>query len=166
MFSPLSMTIDDDAFAGFQIETTANLLAYSKKLINDPFFENRDQYFVNSSWNAVLVLNDFFIESDNFLIIRKLMELNGEDHFLMTYADPYIFTPFYRIPIGLNINKFREIIDEGAQRYSCWYFLGISGTWACISEYDGDSLFAGFDSKYTSQIMPILRDNPDFVKFI
>jgi hypothetical protein len=145
------MKTESDALIEFKIKTTNDLLDKVKGLIKDPFFENREQYFTNPEWYSALVLNDFFIESNNFAILRKLMELNKEEYFLLTYSTPFIFTPFYKIPINFNIDCIRSIIDEEAiQRYSCWYFFSVSGEWACISEYDGDSLFIGFNKKYMS----------------
>ncbi|WP_041258038.1 hypothetical protein [Fibrella aestuarina] len=137
-------------------------------LINDPFYKSEPNYFVNKDWMSVEIANDFFIERHSFAIFQNLMELNKEDYFLATYACPSKMTPYYKIPVDIDINKIREFIDDvdhGLYRYIDWYFISLSMKWAGISVYDGDSLYVGYDRKFAPALQNLVESNQDFVKF-
>ena len=157
--------IIDKVLERFDTQAATNLISTVQELINEPFYENRDNYFVSQDWISVHLYNDFFIEEHNFQLLQKLMDLSNEDYCLLTYAVPRSFTPFYRISNNQKINNIRKAIDDEAERYACWYFLSPTHKWACISEYDGDSIFLGYDSIYKPKMNDLIIHNPDFDKF-
>jgi hypothetical protein len=147
-------------------DSSLNYTHLLKGLVNDPYFEHRDNYFVNKDWISVEVANDFFVEEHNYSILKKLMDIHQEDNFILTYAGFHIGQPFYKLPKNIRINELRDRIGVESNRYACWYFASINGNWAAISEYDDSSLFIGYKKENDLEIRPILMQNNDFVRYL
>lgn len=153
-------------FIKFKIHTRNDYFELACSVIKDPFYKNRDNYFPKRNWYSAHLENDFLIEEHNFSILNKIMLLNHEDYFLLTYGELGKYTEFYRFLIHENLENIRNLIDTESERYYNWYFISPKGDWAAISEYDGSSLFIGYDKKFDAEIRPIVLGNKDFVTYL
>ncbi len=134
------------------------------KLINKFFFKDRTRYFINNSWNVIELSNDYFIESANFSLVKELMKLSNDDDLLFT--DLTIPVAYYKLGIAQDINNLRQFIDEKMLFFYEWYFISPSEKWACISAYDYNSLFVGYDPSFEPQIEKNIQNNPNFIKYL
>lgn len=135
-------------------------------LIRQPFYEFRDDFFVNTEWISIRLWNDYFIEEENFKILDKLMKLNDEDYFYAC-ATGSKKEYFYNTIRNLSdILLARKKLDETYEYTSIWQFVSIKGNWAAISEYDGDSLFIGYNAYVHSKMEPFVQSNPNFDQFL
>ena len=134
-------------------------------LINQFFFKDEASHFINSSWNVIELSNDYFIESLNFSLIKRLMELSNDDYlYLASATSPKM--AYYKLSIKQDINILREFIDKNMLFTDIWYFMSPSEKWACISVYDYDTLFVGYNSEFEPKLKEINFNHTNFVKYL
>ena len=134
------------------------------EVINELFFEDRTKYFNKKNWNIIELSNDYFLESLNFSFIKELMKLSKENYLL--FVCPSKECIYFELSIDQDIDELRKFINDNYLYTMFWYFISPSAEWACIAEYDNETLFVGYNSEFEPKLKEIILNNTNFVKYL
>jgi len=122
------------------------------EIFNHPFTENRSRFFKKQDWDSYQFENEFFIEKPNFDLILHLLEITGNNQFIICSAHSHVNTTFYELKDTIDLEYTRSRIDEKPEWFIMdWYIFDKSKRWGCITEYDKDALYLGVEKGLISK---------------
>jgi len=135
-----------------------------RELINHPFYKNSQKLFVNGDWQIIELENDFFIENENFEVLKQIMVQNGDSYFYVIDASNLDFLPLHKISIDSDIENIRALLSDYQYYTIDWYFISPNKGWACVSISDDSVLYVGF--KKDEKIINTAKITTNFVRLL